>query len=1234
MLLVTRSLRMNEASVLTPTSGMNSAPLVNAGVNQTISLPSQANLDATVTDDGNPNPPGTFTVLWELVSGPGGVTFGNANAVDTIASFTTNGVYTLKLTANDGQSSAMDQVEVTVNAAAVLNPPTAPTNLVATAVSTSAIDLSWNDTANNESGFKIERKTGSAGTYSQIAQVGANVTSYSDTGLSSATQYFYQVRASNGDGDSAYSNEANATTQTPSSGDFPISGVLAAGSYHSLGLADDGIVWAWGRHEKWELGLGGASTNDVLNATKVPGLSNVVQVAAGRYHSLTLKSNGEVWTFGENGNGELGNGNKVDASNAVPSSITGVVQVAAGSAYSLALKSNGTVWGWGTGASGQLGNGTNLSANTTPVQMTLPANAVAIAAGASHSAALLADGTVWSTGNNQSGQMGNNTTNRYALTPVPALISNVTSIAAGDEFTVALKTDGTVWTWGANGSRQLGNNSNTNSWAPVQVSNLSNVVAIAVGVESVHVLALKQDRTVWAWGSAGHGQLGYNGTSVKAVPVMVTNLTDVVSIAAGFRHSLAMTSDGTVWSWGNNAYGQLGNGTQTASPNPIRVQVTGLDLISGSTSINTAPVVNAGADQSVTMPSLLPLNATASDDGLPNPPASLSYSWSSLSPGVTFTNATALNAGAWFPSNGTYTVRFTASDGALSTSDDLVVTVNPAPTSNTAPTVNAGADQTITLPSSATLSGTASDDGLPNPPAALTYTWSHVSGGGTVTFVNGSSLNATASFSTSGTYTLRLKADDGTLFTTDDIVVVVNPVAAANVAPTVSAGADQTITLPSSASLSGTASDDGLPNPPGSLTYSWSKVSGSGTVTFSSSTTLNTTASFPTNGVYTLRLTVSDSVLSTADDIQVTVNPATSTPNVFGALAGGYGHSLGVKSDGTVWGWGQTEYGQIGVTGTPRLTAIQVPLLTSMMEVAAGRSHSAGLKSDGTVWTWGHNGYGQLGVAGVVQRTSPAAVSNLTGVTGISVGTYHTVSLKSDGTVWSWGYGLHGQMGNGTTTTSVKSPVKSNVAGVITEIAAGGYHTLALRNDGTVWSWGYGKYGQLGNGSTNMAVNAVQVSGLTGVVGLAAGEYHSLALKSNGTVWGWGMNNQGQLGNGATAVSRTTPVQVTGLSNVVQVACGWSHSMALKSDGTLWVWGNNASGQLGDGTTTRRTLPVQVGTLNSIISIAAGRAHGLALRNDGTVWTSGDNATGQLGNGTSTSSSTPVQVSGLDLITP
>jgi len=286
---------------------------------------------------------------------------------------------------------------------------------------------------------------------------------------------------------------------------------------------------------------------------------------------------------------------------------------------------------------------------------------------------------------------------------------------------------------------------------------------------------------------------------------------------------------------------------------------------------NVPPVVDAGANQTVTLNGSATLNATVTDDGLPwPPPAPLTALWSKVSgPGVaSFANSSSIDTSVTFSAVGVYVLRLLADDGEATTSDDVTVTVNPPP--NSGPSAQAGPDQTIPFGFQVTLNATVSDDGLPNPPAALAAQWIQVSGPGTTTFANATAVDTTATFSQAGTYVLRLSVSDGQLTASDDVTIVVEP---PNTAPIVDAGPDQTVGV-GVAALNGTANDDGLPKPP-ALTKTWSVVSGPGTVTFGDATAIDTTATFSLIGTYVLRLTCNDGVLSNSDDVNIIVS---STP--------------------------------------------------------------------------------------------------------------------------------------------------------------------------------------------------------------------------------------------------------------------------------------------------------------------------------------------------------------------
>jgi alpha-tubulin suppressor-like RCC1 family protein len=286
------------------------------------------------------------------------------------------------------------------------------------------------------------------------------------------------------------------------------------------------------------------------------------------------------------------------------------------------------------------------------------------------------------------------------------------------------------------------------------------------------------------------------------------------------------------------------------------------------------------------------------------------------------------------------------------------------------------------------------------------------------------------------------------------------------------------------------------------------------------------------------------------------------------------------------------------------------------------------------VWSSGDNANGELGNGTYASSNVPVQGSGLSGITAVASGVYSSLALRSDGSMWAWGLNEYGELGNGTYNNTNDNPAQVLGLSDVIAIAGGAYHYLAVRSDGSAWAWGENTFGGLGIGTTQDYVNNVpaQVLGLSGVTAVAGGGHHSLALKSDGSVWAWGWNVRGQLGNG-TGNDSDVPVQVPGLSGVTAIAAGSEHSLAVRSDGSVWAWGLNEDGQLGNGTTIDSSIPVQVSGLSGVTAIAAGWEDSLAVRSDGTAWAWGDNTYGELGNGTSINSSIPVRVSGLSGVT-
>ena len=336
----------------------------------------------------------------------------------------------------------------------------------------------------------------------------------------------------------------------------------------------------------------------------------------------------------------------------------------------------------------------------------------------------------------------------------------------------------------------------------------------------------------------------------------------------------------------------------------------------------------------------------------------------------------------------------------------------------------------------------------------------------------------------------------------------------------------------------------------------------------------------------------------------------------------GKNHVLALKPDGSLWVWGSNAMGQFG-DSTNNDSNIPILVGQGFVDVAAGDFHSAALKADGSLWAWGSNSLGQLGDAATTQSNYPKFID--TDFTTVAVGGgaiqyvsgTHIAALKRDGSLWAWGSNIRGQLGDGTV---IPSSIPKQIGQGYSAVAAGLFFTIALKTNGDLWGWGTNVYGQLGNPVTNTAFLPPTFIG-TGYKSITVGGDgggFTLAIKTDGTLWAWGFNASGQLGDGTTT-DRSQPTLIG--SGFRTVTAGNSHTVAIKTDGTLWVWGDNSSGQFGDGTSTRSLIPKQVG--EGYIAVAAGLQFTTAIKQDGTLWAWGRNEYGQLGDGSIVNSSFP-----------
>jgi alpha-tubulin suppressor-like RCC1 family protein len=719
--------------------------------------------------------------------------------------------------------------------------------------------------------------------------------------------------------------EAGGTTVT-----VPVPGPesfirIATGDSHSLAIDSDGNLWAWGSDNDGQIG-NGATTGNITAPQQVSTDTTYIAIAAGGYYSLALDADGNLWTWGSDSYGQLGNGSASAPDVTTPTQVsagTTYTAIAAGYGHSLAIDTDGNLWTWGWDGNGQLGNGGASGANvTTPTQIVSGTTYTTVTAGFGHSLAIDTDGNLWTWGSDSYGQLGNGSASATDITTPTQVSSGTvhTTIAAGGSHSLAIDTDGDLWAWGWDLYGQLGNGSVSAAdvTTPTQVSTGTTYTAIAGG--SIHSLAIDTSGNLWAWGFNNNGQLG-NGTASAVnvtTPTQVSTGTTYIAIAAGHHHSLALDADGKLWAWGLDSSGQIGNGSATAN-------VTSPEKISYA----TYGAISAGWNHSLSLDAGGNLWAWGHDDHgqLGNGSASAAdiTTPTRVSSGTTYT---AIAAGSThslaLDSNGNvwawgWDVYGQLGNGNASAAD--VTAPAQITTGTTYTAITAGAIHSLAIDSDGNL-----------------WAWGW---GGAGRVGNGA---------TTGNVTTPTQVSTGTTYTA------------------IAAGHTHSLAIDSDGELWAWGYDGN-----GQLGNGSTSIDDITTPTQLSTGTTWTEITAGNN--YSLALDAGGNIWAWgaasygqlgngASAGNITTPLQVSTGTVYTTVAAGTYHSLALDAGGNMWAWGYDDYGQVG-NGSASAANVTVPEQTSTgtvyAAIAAGNYHSVAVDSNGNLWAWGYDARGQVG---------------------------------------------------------------------------------------------------------------------------------------------------------------------------------------------------------------------------------------------------------------------------------
>ena len=869
--------------------------------------------------------------------------------------------------------------------------------------------------------------------------------------------------------------------------------------------------------------------------------------------------------------------------------------ISTGIMNSLAVGSDGNLYYWGA-------YGGKTESSNRPVIVKPPEEGdrfTQAGSGNGFSVALGSDGNLYSMGRNDRGQLGNGTTtdsyNKLGKVPLPTGVRQFTQISVGFGHSLALDADGNLYSWGRNDCGQLGygttdDNSHATPSKVAMPAGVTEFTRISAGTD--YSLALGSDGNLYSWGETVFNALGRNPSTTPAnQPGKVTmpaGVRQFTQISAGYTHSLALGSDGNLYSWGNNTSGQLGRSTSTTPANqPGKVtmpagvrQFTQISAGNGySLALGSDGNLYSWGDNTNGQLGRTPTSTTpANQPGKVTMPTGVTITQASAPHMVSGYFSLALGSDGNLYSWGDNTSRQLGRDtsGDFDTNPGMVAfPESPTPTG-------------VKFDATAGTSLTDNKDGtwsVSTPPHAggktdVTINWN----------MNGQQPDAHLTYTYINPYTVTFDSAGGQQTPGQQRITE-----------------GRQATRPTSS-----------PSKDGFLFDGWfiKDANGKSDVAydFSQPVTADITLVAHWSPANTGGWSISPDKGNVLGGQQATITPPKLNRGIrFSQIsAGGYeigrasGFSVGVASDGNAYAWGSNQYGQLGqgsTSSTPQKTPVRVPLPAGVdssftyTQAVAGGYHVLAVGSDGIVYSWGANNRGQLGDGTTSDRSKPQPVKGADGqpfkAVQISAGAYDSAAIDPQGRVYTWGsecnsggsYSL-----SRSTPTLVQDPSGSNEGLQAVQVAVKWSFIMALDKNGTVYAWGYNDYGQLGNGTSDFSYTnqptPVQYPGKTGqplqAKQISAGSWSALAIDTTDTVWAWGWNDRGQLGNGSTADRQYSPVRVqdpTGTNQgfqASQICTGTNHTLAIDKEGTAWAWGDNGNGRLGNGTVKNARTPTQI----------------------------------------------------------